>query len=242
MSTATEERTRRAFSRRRWARRWLSWRRALVALLVLGALVLGAYAVWFSSWLTAEQVSVSGASQLADDEVERVAGVPLGEPLARIDLDAVATRLESLAIVKEVDVVRGWPHTVEITVVERQAVAVVQIGATLRGLDEEGVVFRDFPTLPPDLPRVLSSSGVGSEALREAAAVVSALPPDLGPRVDHVSVATIDQIELVLRDGRTVVWGSAEDSEQKAEVLEVLLTQEARTYDVSVPGNPTTRQ
>lgn len=238
----SQDRTRRAFTRRRWARRWLSWRRALLALLVVGLLGLATYAVWFSAWLRAEQVSVLGADQLSVSEVERVAAVPLDEPLARVDLGAVSTRVQSLAIVKEVDVVRGWPHTVEITVVERQAVAVVQIGTSLRGLDEDGVVFRDYKAPPADLPRVLTSSGASTESLREAAAVVSALPADLTPRVDHVSVATVDQIELALRDGRTVVWGSAEDSARKAEVLEVLLGQEASVYDVSVPSNPTTRQ
>lgn len=238
----SQDRTRRAFTRRRWARRWLSWRRALLALLVVGLLGLATYAVWFSAWLRAEQVSVLGADQLSVSEVERVAAVPLDEPLARVDLGAVSTRVQSLAIVKEVDVVRGWPHTVEITVVERQAVAVVQIGTTLRGLDEDGVVFRDYQAPPADLPRVLTSSAASAESLREAAAVVSALPADLTPRVDHVSVATVDQIELALRDGRTVVWGSAEDSARKAEVLEVLLGQEASVYDVSVPSNPTTRQ
>lgn len=239
---ASEARAQRAFARRRWARRWLSWRRALLALATLLALGLGAYAVWFSSWLAAEQVTVAGASQLAPDEVEQAAGVPLGEPLARVDLDAVRTRVSSLAMVSEVDVVRRWPHTVAITVVERQAVAVVQIGTALRGLDAEGVVFRDYATAPPDLPRVQTASGASSEALREAAAVVSALPEDLVPRVDFVSVASIDRIELALRDGRTVVWGSAEDSERKAEVLAVLLEQQARVYDVSVPATPTTRQ
>ena len=238
----SQDRTRRAFTRRRWARRWLSWRRALVGLLVLGLLGLATYAVWFSAWLRAEQVTVIGADQLSVSEVERVAAVPLDEPLARVDLGAISTRVQSLAIVKEVDVVRGWPHSVEITVVERRAVAVVQIGASLRGLDEDGVVFRDFASPPADLPRVQTSSGATTESLREAAAVVSALPDDLAPRVDHVSVATVDQIELALRDGRTVVWGSAEDSAQKAEVLEVLLGQEASVYDVSVPSNPTTRQ
>jgi cell division protein FtsQ len=205
----SQDRTRRAFTRRRWARRWLSWRRALAALLVLGLLGLATYAVWFSAWLRAEQVTVTGADQLSVSEVERVAAVPLDEPLARVDLGAISTRVQSLAIVKEVDVVRGWPHTVEITVVERQAVAVVQIGTTLRGLDEDGVVFRDFKAPPADLPRVQTSSGATSESLREAAAVVSALPDDLA---------------------------------QKAEVLEVLLGQEASVYDVSVPSNPTTRQ
>jgi cell division protein FtsQ len=53
-------------------------------------------------------------------------------------------------------------------------------------------------------------------------------------------VQTVDQISLVLRDGRTVVWGSADESGLKAKVLAVLLRQRAQTYDVSVPGQPTT--
>jgi cell division protein FtsQ len=37
------------------------------------------------------------------------------------------------------------------------------------------------------------------------------------------------------------MWGSAEDSAQKAEVLAVLLDRDAKQIDVSVPGRPTTR-
>ena len=96
-----------SFARRRWARRWLSWRRALLVLAVLLVVGLGAYAVWFSSWLSAEQVAVTGAEQLTVDEVEQAAGVPLGEPLARVDLDAVRTRVESLAIVRSVAQLHG---------------------------------------------------------------------------------------------------------------------------------------
>ena len=45
----------------------------------------------------------------------------------------------------------------------------------------------------------------------------------------------------MLRDGRQVEWGSAEQSKQKAEVLAELLTAvDAKHYDVSVPGQPTT--
>lgn len=237
-----DDRTRRAFARRRWARRWLTWRRLLAGLLVLGLLGLGAYAVWFSPWLVVEDVRVSGTSQLDAEEVARVAGVPLGEPLARVDLDAVRARVQALATVAEADVTRGWPDEVRVEVVERQAVAVVQIGSGLRGMDAEGVVFRAYDTVPEGLPRVQTASGTSSEALEEAAAVVDALPQDLVAAVDHVQVASVDQIELALRDGRTVVWGSADESAQKAEVLGVLLGEEARVYDVSVPANPTTRQ
>ena len=59
---------------------------------------------------------------------------------------------------------------------------------------------------------------------------------------DHVEVVTVDQITLVLRDQREVLWGSAEESALKAEVVDKLLAaQQASYYDVSVPGNPTYR-
>jgi cell division protein FtsQ len=46
----------------------------------------------------------------------------------------------------------------------------------------------------------------------------------------------------VLRDGRQVLWGSAEQSELKARVLpELLAAQRAQVYDVSVPESPITR-
>ena len=127
------------------------------------------------------------------------------------------------------------------------------LGLTLRN---PIVVGSSGLTDAPDKVQALEAHGAGAvvlksifeeeisleyqQALREAAQVVSALPGDLAARVDFVSVATIDQIELTLRDGRTVMWGSAEDSEQKAAVLARLLKQPAKHYDVSVPGNATT--
>ena len=59
--------------------------------------------------------------------------------------------------------------------------------------------------------------------------------------VDYVAVRTVDEITLHLRDGRLVRWGSADQSEEKAAVLLALLDRKAQTYDVSVPGAPTTR-
>ncbi|WP_257210744.1 hypothetical protein [Actinomyces ruminis] len=48
---------------------------------------------------------------------------------------------------------------------------------------------------------------------------------------------------LTLTGGATVVWGQSADNELKAQVLAVLLGQEAQTYDVSsrtVPPPPDT--
>jgi cell division protein FtsQ len=233
-------RSRRRFARRQWARRWLAWRYVVAAVLLV-ALVSGAvWAVFFSSFLAVQGVRVSGLQDLQAGQVRGAAAVPSGEPLARIDLDAVRRRVEALAGVRSADVTREWPDHVRVTVVERVAVAVVEIGGRVRGMDDSGVVFRDYQQAPPGLPHVQTSAETRSDALQEAAKVISALPDELARIVDHVAVQTVDQIELVLRDGRVVVWGSAEESGEKAEVLAVLLQRPARTYDVSVPGQPTT--
>jgi cell division protein FtsQ len=233
-------RSRKRFARRQWARRWLAWRRVVALVLLIGLMVGAVWLVYFSDVLAVKDVEVEGTRTLGNEQVRDVAAVPSGLPLARVDLDAIRARVEALAVVRDADVTRAWPDRVVIDVEERVAVAVVEIGGQTRGMDAEGVVFRDYPKPPPGLPQVRTSTDTRSDALREAALVVEALPAEVSRRVDHVEVATIDQISLVLRDGKSVVWGSAEQSEAKAEVLAGLLQQPGRTYDVSVPGQPTT--
>ena len=237
---AATVRSRKRFARRQWARRWLAWRR-VVALLLLIVLMIGAvWLFYFSDVLAVKDVEVQGTRTLASEDVREVAAVPSGQPLARVDLDAIRARIEALAVVRDAHVTRSWPDRVLIDVDERVAIAVVDIGGRIRGMDAEGVVFRDYPRPPRGMPQVRTSTDTRSDALREAALVVEALPAEISRRVDHVEVATIDQISLVLRDGKQVVWGSAEESDAKAEVLAGLLEQPAHTYDVSVPGQPTT--
>lgn len=246
-ATATpDERTvriaRKRFARRQWARRWRVWRRLLAALLVIGAVAGAVWLVWFSSVLAVTGVRVEGADVLDPAQVRRVAQVPVGEPLARAPLDAIEARVETLAPVARVEASRSWPDHVRIDVTEREAVAVVLRDGSYRGLDAEGVLFRDYPRRPAGLPVIEISARTRADALAEAAQVVDALPSRLAREVAHLEVRTVDSISLQLRDGRTVFWGSAAASDTKADVLAVLLEQKARVYDVSVPGQPTLRR
>lgn len=236
----TTQQTRRRFARRQWARRWLRWKPVVALVAALALTVGGVYTVYFSDALAVDGVEVAGNSALSDTVIREAADVPIGEPLARVDIDRIRSRVGSLADVESVDVSRAWPHEVLVTVVERTPVALLEIAGSLRGLDASGVVFGTFDPAPPGLPRVRTTSSTSADALREVAQVVSALPEDLAATVDHVEVETVDRITLVLRDGRLVRWGSAAQSEEKAAVLAALLGEDAREYDVSVPGTPTT--
>ena len=237
--------SRRDFTRRRFASRRRRRLRTLgLVLLVLAVVGAGGWLVFFSPYLTTERVQVTGNAAVGTPRVERAARVPIGLPLARVDLDAIATRVETIPAVQRAEVSRSWPHRIDITVVERTPVAVVDRGSGLQAMDARGVLFGAYPNRPDGLPLVKAPASAGGEALREAARVVSALPPDIARKVDYLQAATIDQITLVLRGGRTVLWGSVDGSREKAEVLAVLLDKvgkDVRSIDVSVPGRPTTR-
>jgi len=234
-------RARKRFARRQWARRWLAWRRVLVAVLVTGAVAGSGWLVLFSSALAISDVSVTGNEVLEPAEVRRAASVPIGEPVSTVNLAAITGRVEALAPVLSADVSRAWPDGVRIVIHEREALAVLERDGIIRGVDEQGVLFRSYPSTPKDMPVFEMGTETDADALAEAAAVVDVLPAGLAAKVVSVRVETIDAISLALDDGRTVFWGSADDSANKAKVVAVLLEQKASTYDVSVPGQPTIR-
>ena len=229
---------RRRFVRRQWARRWLAWRRVVVAGVLLAIVAGSAWLVFSSFVLAVSGVRVEGTQVLDPRVVRRAAAVPTGAPLATVDLDAITRRVEGLPAVRSVDVSRSWPNAVRIDVTEREAVAVVARGTTLRGLDASGVMFRHYPSRPRSLPLIRMSGQPRADALAEAARVAGSVPSAIAGRVDYVEVRTVDTISLRLRNGRTVRWGSAADSDAKGRVLAVLLRQQASVYDVSVPGQP----
>ncbi|WP_447647077.1 cell division protein FtsQ/DivIB [Nocardioides zeae] len=243
-SRGSDDDTRQLFLERRRRARWSPWRWVAGAVVVLGLVAAAVWLVFFSSVLAVSKVQVTGADVLATADVREAARVPEGRPLARVDVAAIERRVEALAAVRDATVTRAWPDGIRIEVDERVAIAVVVRGDKVQGLDADGIAFRTYEEPPTDLPLVQLGEGADAEAVVEAARVVAAMPADTAAEVASIAVTSVDQIDLALRDGSSVVWGSAEDSDAKGEVLAVLLAQDdldVEEYDVSVPARPTTR-
>jgi cell division protein FtsQ len=235
------DRARKAFARRQRARRWLTWRKVLAVVLAIALVGLGVYALYFSSWLRTEGTEVVGNDLVTDKQILAAAAVPTGGPLIDVDLRAIEKRVRSIGAVRQVDVSRKWPHEVRIEVVERKPVAVLNFGEKVYVLDAEGEPFQAPPRARDGLPRISVAGSSDKAALREGAAVVTALDGDVSSMVEYVEVRTVDDIQLHLRDDRLVKWGSSDQSDDKAAVLLQLLKRKASVYDVSVPGSPTTK-
>ncbi len=213
--------------RRRWA--------ALVLLVVL--VLLGVWVVWFSTLLTVREVRVLGATSVSSDLVRQQADVPARQPLARVDVDAISSRVAAIPRVASVEVRRGWPDVLVIVVTERVPLVVVAQGSAFVYLDSTGASFGEAGRQPSTVPLLAPTS----EAARATTlAVVAAMPSDLRATVEQVRGRTIDDVVLVLRDGSKVQWGNADRSDRKAIVLRSLLPLRAARYDVSAPDLPTT--
>ncbi len=198
------------------------------------------YLVAFSSVLAVQTVSVTGTKILAEQDVLKAAGVGLGTPLARVDVEAVAARVAGLPPVSEVTITRAWPNTLKIALNERKARLVIPAASGYLLADAAGVVFEAVPDAPGGL-MVVDAQPTDLALLADVGTVVSALSADTAAKVSRVEAASTDSIVLRLTDGSRVIWGSAEQSALKSQVLDDLLPLGGKVFDVSAPAFPTRR-
>ncbi len=219
-------------------------RRLAGAAALLAVLALAGWAVWASPLLSVRGVRVDGATTLTAEQVRTAAGVTEGTPLLRVDVEAAAARVARLPQVASVEVARGWPGSVVVTVVERRPVAVVEEAGTRSLVDASGVLFDTVTGEPPAgvVPLDVATPGPDDAATQAALDALVALPGDVRAQVAGAAVDVDEDVTLTLREGTVVVWGGADRAEDKAAVLVALLAQiaaeelePAATVDVSAP-------
>jgi cell division protein FtsQ len=234
------------FSERSRAERRRRYVRVALGVLVVAALGALVWLVWFSSVLAVRDVEVAGRTTLKQAQVLRVAQVPQGRPLARVDVGAIEQRVSALDRVDTVEVGRSWPHTVSISIVERKSVVWARLDGQIRGVDRNGIAFRSYSSPPKGLLEATIDVTDArdrlqtAESLASVVALIARKDPALRDQVESVTAGSKDSIELKLTKGRTVVWGSRDDGRRKLAVLTPLLGLEASRYDVSAPDQPTT--
>jgi cell division protein FtsQ len=233
-----------ALPNRRRTRRTSRRRRTVQAVLTVALLSLAVWLVWAGPVLAVSTVQVDGVTTLPAELVREAAGVEEGTPLLRVDVDAAEAGVAALPQVASVEVTRGWPRTVVITVVERVPVAVVGEPGNRSLVDAEGVLFDSVSGQPPAgvVQLVVDSPGPGDPATMAALTAIRALPAALRDQVAGVAAPDPDDISMALVDGTVVRWGDAAKSPAKASALAALLGQiaagtlePAATIDVSAP-------
>lgn len=235
-------------SRARFATRAAQVRRRpwlLVAGLVVVLLFLagGVWVVESSPVLAARSVSVKGVSPTEVSKIVARAAVPLGTPMARLDMRAIARRVIDTPTLAEVTVSRSWPSTVVISASVRVPVlAVKNPQGQVQVVDAQGTAYATVSQAPQGVPLIDTvENPPSSQSMRAAIAVLRVLSPQQRRTVSKVTVSGPNDVELKL-GGVTVVWGGASEPELKVEVMTALLKEAGvQTIDVSAPRTPAVR-
>jgi cell division protein FtsQ len=210
---------------------------ALVSVVVVGlGLVL-----YFTPAMAARDTVISGLNTVSKEEVEQAAAIVPGTPLLQIDTDAVAERVATIRRVASARVQREYPSTLRITIAERVPVVVKDYPDGPHLFDKDGVDFASAPP-PPGLPYLdADNPGPSDDPTKAALQVLLALRPEVSGQVSRIAAPSVASITLTLVDGREVIWGTTDRTDEKALKLGALLTQPGRTYDVSSPDLPTVK-
>lgn len=197
--------------------------------------------LYFTPLMSARSVAVVGTAEVSQEEVIDVAQVRPGTPLLQIDTDAVADRVAGIRRVASARVQREYPSTLRITIAERIPIVVKDFPDGPHLFDRDGVDFATAPP-PPGLAYIdVDTPGPADPPTMAALGVMTALRPEVVAQVSRIAAPSVASITLTLTDGRTVVWGTADRTAEKAEKLAALLTQPGRVYDVSSPDLPTVK-
>lgn len=214
--------------------------RRIAFAVVVTVIAVAANILWFSSVFDVRSVRVFGTHFTTELQVLQAAQIRIGQPIARVDVNATELRVHALRQVASVDVRRGFPHSIVIEVHERQPIAAAaDPDGSWWFVDKTGAMFQKVAHKPDTMTSVVGYT----EQLRGIGARTAAtFPRWLRMRVAVVDVQAPEDIRLEMKNGKQVVWGGEDRPARKAEVLQALLQVHAKHYDVSAPDAPATRK
>jgi cell division protein FtsQ len=246
------KRQRRSYERkevRRFTRRTRSRRRVVLGILASVALFCSLIAVAvFSPMLELQKITIEGASRVDPAAIHDELDNQLGTPLALVDFDQITAKLALFPLIRSYTTESVPPHTLVVTIVERQPIGMVDNGSDFAIVDPAGVVIESAPDPVLGIPVIdAGQPTISNPVFAAAIEVLLALPPELLARVATISATTKDDVTFVLADDiQSVIWGSVDRSAYKARVLAALVaTQSAtarREFDVSAPDAPVVRE
>lgn len=120
------------------------------------------------SWFRVKNVEVAaGTEHLSEEQIAKLAEVPLGESLMKLDLPAIRERLTKHPWIKSVALRRVFPHTLYIQVWEQEPLAMVLLPKAYL-VSREGVVFKQVGRADTsELPKITGLKSGPDSALTE---------------------------------------------------------------------------
>lgn len=225
----------------------------VVALIIIGVVLVGAFALYLAPIATIQHISIKGAHHLTDEEMLALAQVPENTTLLRVDTTRIEQNCLRDAWIESVAINRIFPSTLEIVVTERSIAATVAVPTNDSTVTRIWAIAKDKTWLMPipdkesvaaqtvseqvyiDAESVLqivdvpygTTPEIGATctdgSINNALAIVSGMTTELANSVVRVSATDAESTILTLDNGVEIAFGEAENIRDKERVCLALL-------------------
>lgn len=220
---------------------------AVIAILIVG-LVGGGFFLYNSKVFSIEQVDFIGAEHLTDEEMNLLANISPNANLLNVNVSKLRDNLLADAWIEDVSVNRVFPHTLEVSVTEREVAAIVEVpsedgsttkdwaisadGRWLMPIPKEGTeeAARTSAKVYEDAAGALHITDVPADTAPEvgkqcndanvnnALAIIDGLTTELAQRITNVKATEPESTTLTIKDGPDIVFGTADHVRDKERV------------------------
>lgn len=226
---------------------------AALAIILVGISV---WLVFFTAVFRIERVVVRGNRYLDEATVLAGSGVGSYENLVTLPAEKISRKLEAEPWVESARIRRVFFHTVVIELTERDPVALLDCNGAGFLLDRNAVAIagaglESLPSLPRihggDISTPRPGIRVGDRKVSECVRILGGMAPSLRGEISMANPFDGRGQVFVARDGFQVIYGSAEESSRKNELLEAVMVdmrengRSAEYVDLRVPDSPATK-
>jgi len=236
------ERRREVRAQRRRRRRHI-----LIALVLVGGIAFGAWALVRSSVFSLQKIDVVGAVSVPKQQIIDASGLHVGQSALGINYKIIAAKIEAVPGVASARVVQEGSLGVKIIIVERTAALEVQTGDGNTFLDQHGVEISESQ-IGPDVPTVKLplSMNIGQFTQDDednVLAIWAKMPAAMRGQLASFELLTDHSVSIHL-GATTVIFGTADQIDRKLLAIQVVSARVAADHkhleriDVRAPDHP----
>lgn len=182
-------------------------------------MLLAGYVLLQSPFFIITKITVEGNNNVTAEEIVQVSGLVTGMNIFKADLTIASAKVKVLPMIKEIEIIRDFPDTIVLKVIERQPAVLVVMDSDFVELDAEGYYLRKGNVATAGLPVVtgvqLRALGPGykiaDKGLNVALQVVQELAEQLRNNLSEVHVNNVGLVTIYTLDGIECKLGTAED-------------------------------
>lgn len=215
--------------RRRLKRKVPKQRRSPLWKIIVGAAVLIGV---FTLPLPIGQIQVTGTNQLSSEDVVAIGDLGYPVNILRVRTGALEERLQKDIRVDTAHVSYALPMTLQVDITERHAMIVVPSQFGFVGIDRQGMVISNAPTIPDTTVPIISGVRLGNallgdtveaDGIRSAITYMEGFPEDKRKSIGEINIGDANHMIAYTVEGLPIHLGDSSDLAEKAKITEDML-------------------